>query len=139
MKNLGAGNPDELNKSSHSKVSKKSTKSRSKSAKLELASSKSSSSASLASAVTASGSALGLGVGAGVGVAVGSLPATPTHLNMVTTPTTPTSSLVNYNLFDASFAVAGGGHGAAGIAAGEASGNSSRMVRAKRCKNQRFL
>ncbi|XP_020800807.1 uncharacterized protein LOC110178126 [Drosophila serrata] len=125
MKNLGAGNPDELNKSSHNKVSKKSTKSRSKTAKLELGSSKSSSSASLASASAASvsGSALGLGVGAGVG----SLPATPTHLNMVTTPTTPTSSLVNYNLFDASFAVAGGGHGAAGIAPGEASGNASRM------------
>ncbi|XP_017028765.1 uncharacterized protein Saf6 [Drosophila kikkawai] len=131
MKNLGAGNPDELNKSSHSKVSKKSTKSRSKTAKLELGSSKSSSSASLASAaagaVAVSGSALGLGVGAGVGLAVGNLPATPTHLNMVTTPTTPTSSLVNYNLFDASFSVAGGGHGAAGIAAGEASGNASRM------------
>ncbi|KAH8246653.1 hypothetical protein KR038_001431 [Drosophila bunnanda] len=133
MKNLGAGNPDELNKSSHSKVSKKSTKSRSKTAKLELGSSKTSASASLASvsAASLSGSALGLGVGAGVGVAVGSLPATPTHLNMVTTPTTPTSSLVNYNLFDASFAVAGGGHGVAGIAPGEASGNASRMVRAE--------
>ncbi|KAH8282059.1 hypothetical protein KR054_005216 [Drosophila jambulina] len=130
MKNLGAGNPDELNKSSHSKVSKKSTKSRSKTAKLELAgSSKSSSSQSVnsvAASVSVSGSALGLG--AGMGVAVGSLPATPTHLNMVTTPTTPTSSLVNYNLFDASFAVAGGGgHGSAGIAGGEASGNASRL------------
>jgi len=36
----------------------------------------------------------------------------------------------NYNMFDASFAVAGGGgHGnVGGIAGAEASGNSSRMV-----------
>lgn len=121
MKTSGASNTDELNKSSHSKVSKKSTKSRSKSAKLELTGKNSlSASASSSTASAVSG-----------GVAVGSLPATPTHLNMVTTPTTPTSSLGNYNLFDASFAVAGsGGHGlAGGIAGAEASGNSSRMVR----------
>ncbi|EDW45442.1 uncharacterized protein LOC6617299 isoform X1 [Drosophila sechellia] len=119
MKTSGAGNPDELNKSSHSKVSKKSTKSRSKSAKLELTGKNSlSASASSSTASAVSG-----------GIAVGSLPATPTHLNMVTTPTTPTSSLGNYNLFDASFVVAGsGGHGlAGGIGGAETSGNSSRM------------
>ncbi|XP_037710811.1 uncharacterized protein LOC119547853 [Drosophila subpulchrella] len=119
MKTSGAGNPEELNKSSHSKVSKKSTKSRSKTAKLELAGKNSiSTSASGSSASTVGG-----------GVALGSLPATPTHLNMVTTPTTPTSSMGNYNMFDASFAVAGGGgHGnVGGIAGAEASGNSSRM------------
>nr|XP_016945526.1 uncharacterized protein LOC108021352 isoform X2 [Drosophila suzukii] len=119
MKTSGAGNPDELNKSSHSKVSKKSTKSRSKTAKLELTGKNSlSTSASGSSASTVGG-----------GVALGSLPATPTHLNMVTTPTTPTSSMGNYNMFDASFAVAGGGgHGnVGGIAGAEASGNSSRM------------
>ncbi|XP_017132554.1 uncharacterized protein LOC108149462 isoform X1 [Drosophila elegans] len=117
MKTSGVGNSDELNKSTHSKVTKKSTKSRSKSAKLELAGKNSLSASASASATSAS--------------AVGSLPATPTHLNMVTTPTTPTSSLGNYNLFDASFAVAGGGGGGhglqGGIAGAEASGNSSRM------------
>ncbi|XP_017046128.2 LOW QUALITY PROTEIN: uncharacterized protein LOC108091444 [Drosophila ficusphila] len=119
MKTSGSVNPDELNKSSHGKVSKKSTKSRSKSAKLELAGKNSASTSVSASSASAVGG----------GVAVGSLPATPTHLNMVTTPTTPTSSLGNYNLFDASFAVAGGGgHGVAGgIVGAEASGTSSRM------------
>ncbi|SPP79135.1 uncharacterized protein LOC117582445 [Drosophila guanche] len=112
MKTPGAANTDpEQNKSSHNKVSKKSTKSRSKSTKLEVGGSKTSTSA----------------LGSGVGVGVGSLPATPTHVHMVATPTTPTSSHANYNMFDASFAVAGGGHGVAGVSAAEASGNTSRM------------
>ncbi|KAH8412891.1 hypothetical protein KR009_006530 [Drosophila setifemur] len=131
MKTPGAGNPDELHKL-HSKVSKKSTKSRSKSsAKLEFVGTKNSSASTSASAAATSIGSGSASSALGLGSAVGSLPATPTHLNMVTTPTTPTSSFGNYNLFDASFQVAGGGHGAAGIAGGEASGHSSRLVRPK--------
>ncbi|KAH8324336.1 hypothetical protein KR074_005788, partial [Drosophila pseudoananassae] len=105
---------------------KKSTKSRSKSTKLELAGKNAGSAAgSASSAATASTSALG------GGVAVGSLPTTPSHLNMVTTPTTPTSSFGNYNMFDASFQVASSGHGAGGGASGEACSNSSRVINQK--------
>ncbi|XP_068141530.1 uncharacterized protein Saf6 [Drosophila tropicalis] len=104
MRTPGGGHLEETSKSSsnQTKVSKKSTKSRSKSAKLE---------ASKTLATTAN-AALACGVGVPgslvVGVGVGSLPMTPTHVGMVTTPTTPTSSLGSqYNQFDASFAVAG--------------------------------
>ncbi|XP_034489443.1 uncharacterized protein LOC117793268, partial [Drosophila innubila] len=91
MKTTGGGSQEEPNKSSLGKISKKSTKSRSKNTKLETGSKNL--------------------VSTNLGVPVGSLPATPTHVNMATTPTTPTTSLANYNLFDASFAVAGQAHG----------------------------
>ncbi|KAH8266493.1 hypothetical protein KR044_008054 [Drosophila immigrans] len=107
MKTSGGGSSEEPNKSSLGKVSKKSTKSRSKNAKLETASKNS--------------------VAANLGVLVGSLPATPTHVNMATTPTTPTTSLGNYNLFDASFAVAGT---AQGIGA-ETANNANRLGHSK--------
>jgi len=104
MKTTGGGASEEPSKSSMGKISKKSTKSRSKNTKLETGSKNS--------------------VSANLGVPVGSLPATPTHVNMATTPTTPTTSLGNYNLFDASFAVAGHAHGV-GV---EAANNANRLV-----------
>ncbi|KAH8409510.1 hypothetical protein KR222_007368 [Zaprionus bogoriensis] len=106
MKTTGGGSSEEPNKSSLTKVSKKSTKSRSKNAKLETGSKN----AALAASA--------------VGAAVGSLPATPTLVNLATTPTTPTTSLGNYNLFDASFAVAGHTHGV-GVEAANANANAN--------------
>ncbi|XP_023170512.2 uncharacterized protein LOC111599165 isoform X2 [Drosophila hydei] len=91
MKTTGGGSSEEPAKSL-GKISKKSTKSRSKNTKLETGSKNSASVSN-------------------VGVPVGSLPSTPTHLNMATTPTTPTTTLINYNLFDASFAVSGHAQG----------------------------
>lgn len=108
MKTTGGGSAEEPNKSSLTKVSKKSTKSRSKNAKLQDTSSKN------AAPV----------VGLVSGATVGSLPATPTLVNLAATPTTPTTSLGNYNLFDASFAVAG--H-TAGVEAA-ANANANRVV-----------
>lgn len=88
MKTTGGGSSEEPAKSSLGKINKKSTKSRSKNTKLETGSKNSVSAAN-------------------VGLPMTSLPATPTHVNIATTPTTPTTTLSNYNLFDASFAVAG--------------------------------
>lgn len=104
MKTTGGGSSEEPNKSSLGKIIKKSTKSRSKNSKLETASKNS--------------------VSTNLGVPVSSLPATPIHVNMATTPTTPTTSLSNYNLFDASFAVAGHAHGV-GV---ETASNTNRVV-----------
>lgn len=107
MKTTGGGSSEEPAKSL-GKISKKSTKSRSKNTKLETGSKNS---------VSVSN----------VGVPVGSLPSTPTHLNMATTPTTPTTTLINYNLFDASFAVSGHAQGV-GLEMNNSSGKAVSKV-----------
>lgn len=108
MKTTGAGASEEPNKSSLTKVSKKSTKSRSKNVKLDTSNKNA---APVPGVVSAT---------------VGSLPVTPSLVNLATTPTTPTTSLGNYNLFDASFAVSGNTHGIGVEAAANA--NANRVV-----------